>query len=81
MTKMKTNNRSEVPEAEREKLLQLQQRYDVLLAMLLPTDADELADLDAASLDAKLAEVELIAAEMMSVNAAERAILNGLAKH
>jgi len=81
MTKMKTNNRSEVPEAEREKLLQLQQRYDVLLAMLLPTDADELADLDAASLDAKLAEVELIAAEMMSVNAAERAILNGLARH
>jgi hypothetical protein len=69
-----------MPEAEREKLLRLQQRHDVLLAML-PTDVHELADLDAASLDAKLAEIELIAAEMTSISAAECAILEELERH
>ena len=57
----------------------LEQRYSRLLAML-PTDANELADLDAASLDTRLADIELIAAEMMKINAAERAILEGLAR-
>ena len=59
--------------------LRLEQRCSRLLAML-PTDANELADLDAASLDAKLADIELIAAEMADINAAERAILEGLAR-
>lgn len=65
---------------ECEEFLRLQQRYRRLLAML-PTDPHELANLDAASLDAALADIELIAAEMTDINAAERAILDGLARH
>lgn len=71
---------NEVPEAERAKLMALQARYRRLLAML-PTDPNELAELDAAGLDARLDDIELITAEMADINAAERAILDGLARH
>ncbi|MFY9957246.1 hypothetical protein, partial [Bradyrhizobium sp.] len=66
-----------MPEAEREKLAALQQRYSQLEA-LLPTSMNDFADLDADQLDAKLVDIELVTAEMMVINAAERAILEEL---
>jgi hypothetical protein len=65
----------DLPEAERAKLEALQQRCSQLLAML-PTDINDLLDAD--QLDAKLADIELISAEMMAINAAERAVLDEL---
>jgi hypothetical protein len=59
MTKKTKKISNEVPEAVRLQLIALQARYSQLLAML-PTDPNELADLDAADLDAKLADIELI---------------------
>jgi hypothetical protein len=66
-----------VPKAERAKLMALQHRYLSLLAML-PGDVDELADLDELDVS-QIAGWELIAVEMMAVNNAQLAILDGLA--
>ena len=52
-------------------------RHQQLLAML-PAGVNDFADLAAAEFDAKLADIELVTAEMMVINAAERAILEEL---
>jgi hypothetical protein len=41
---------------------------------------NDFADLDAGQLDAKLADIEMISTEMLAVSAAERAILEELAR-
>jgi hypothetical protein len=64
--------------AEWGKLQALQRRYDALAALLPSGDVDELVNLDAATLDSTLANIELVSAEMLRVSAAERAILEGL---
>ena len=45
---------------------------------MLPAGVNDFADLAAAEFDAKLADIELVTAEMMVINAAERAILEEL---
>jgi hypothetical protein len=69
--------KQQVPDAAREELQQLRQRYDALDAML-PSDVDELTSLDAADLDATLANIELISAEMLRISGEEIAILEEL---
>jgi hypothetical protein len=66
-----------IPPAELEQLIALQARHQQLLAML-PAGVNDFADLAAAEFDAKLADIELVTAEMMVINAAERAILEEL---
>jgi hypothetical protein len=78
MMTMTTRRSSEVPKPVRAQLQQPQARYRRLSAML-PTNVNDLADLDPDDLDAKLADIELIATEMQRVSAAEIAILEELA--
>ena len=66
-----------IPPAELEKLMALQARHQQLEAML-PSGLNDFAGLDAVQLDSKLADIELVTAEMMVINAAERAILEEL---
>lgn len=66
-----------VPEAEWAKLMALQQRNDQLQA-LLPNGLNDFLGLDADQFNSKLVDVELISAEMMKINAAERSILEEL---
>jgi hypothetical protein len=66
-----------VPPAVLEQLMALQARHQQLEAML-PSGLNDFADLAAAEFDAKLADIELVTAEMMVINAAERAILEEL---
>jgi hypothetical protein len=81
MTMMtKSNCNSEFPEAAREQLLALQARYRLLTAQL-PTDPNELADIDPADFSAALDNIELIASEMQNICYAQRAIIDGLARH
>ncbi len=68
-----------VPEAGSAKLEALQQRHSQLLAML-PTDVNEFDELDTDQLDAKLADIELIATEMTAINDAQQAILDELTR-
>jgi hypothetical protein len=74
-----TSRCNEVPEAVREQLKILQARYRSLLAML-PHDPDELYELDQADFGAALDTIELVATEMVRINAAQMAILDDLAR-
>jgi hypothetical protein len=65
---------NDMPEAERVKLLALQARHRRLLTML-PTDVDDLAELDTAHLEARLADIEMIATEMLTITDVQRTIL------
>src|SRR3981189_458913 len=58
-----------IPPAELEQLIALQARHQQLLAML-PAGVNDFADLPAAEFAAKLADIELVTAEMMVINAA-----------
>jgi hypothetical protein len=64
----------------RAQLLTLQARYRSLLAML-PTNVSDFDELDDDAFDSALADMDLIAAEMAVINDAQRAILDGLARH
>ena len=64
----------------RAQLLALQARYRSLL-MMLPTNVSDFDELDDDAFDAALADMDLIAAEMAVINDAQRAILDGLARH
>jgi hypothetical protein len=77
MTMKKTGR--EIPEAEWAQLMVLQAREDQLQAML-PSGLNDFIGLDADQLDSKLADIEMIAAEMLAVGAAQQAILEGLLK-
>jgi hypothetical protein len=66
-----------VPPAEWEKLMALQARHEQLLAML-PGNVNDFDGLDAGQFNDKLLDIELVTAEMMVINAAERAILEEL---
>lgn len=70
-----------VPEAVRERLLALQQRYCALVA-LLPTlkTFDDMMALTADELESKLTDIELVALEMDVINAAQRKILDDLGR-
>ena len=74
-TMMTASSSSEVSDAKREKLMALQARYRSLLAQL-PGHPSEFAGLDAAGIDAKLLDIELIANEMTTINQMQLAILN-----
>jgi hypothetical protein len=74
---MTTKNCNDVPEAERLQLLALAQRYRQLVVQL-PTDPDELANLDPTDFAAALDNIELISAELQTINAAQHAILEEL---
>ncbi len=74
-TMMTASSSSEVSEVVREKLMALQARYRSLLAQL-PSHPSEFAGLDAAGIDAKLLDIELIANEMTTINQMQLAILN-----
>lgn len=62
---------------ERQQLQQLQARWCRLLAML-PSDLNELAELEDDQLSAAFEDAELISAEMMVINDAQLAILDEL---
>lgn len=72
-----TKRTSNENDTARRTLIALQARHQQLLAML-PAGVNDFADLAAAEFDAKLADIELVTAEMMVINAAERAILEEL---
>jgi len=67
----------EIPEAEWAKLMVLQARQEQLEAML-PGGLNDFVGLDADQIESKLADIEMISAEMLVVAAAERAILEEL---
>jgi hypothetical protein len=66
-----------IPDAEWAQLMALREREDQLQAML-PTGLSDFLDLDADQFNSKLADIELISAEMLKINAAEKAILEEL---
>jgi hypothetical protein len=74
---MTTRKSGEIPEAEWAKLMALRARQDQLQAML-PGGMNDFVGLDADQLDSKLADIEIISAEMLAAGAAEIAILEEL---